>query len=65
MDIIEFAEKICGIELLPSQKEFLKKLESMPRDQRIIWLPPRHGKRLTLDIIERFEKEKQNDHIES
>lgn len=59
MDIIEFAEKVCGIELLPYQKEFLKKLESLPRDQKLICLPGRHGRRLTMDIIERFEKEKQ------
>lgn len=65
MDIIEFAEKICGIELLPYQKELLKKFESLPKGERFICFPPRCGKRLTLDIIERFEKEKQNDHIES
>ena len=37
MDIVEFAEKVCNIELLESQKILLRKLSSLPEGSRIIY----------------------------
>lgn len=38
-DIVEFAEKHCGIELLECQKELLRKVEQLPPGERIVVLP--------------------------
>lgn len=43
MDIIEYAEKVLGVELSEWQKKILIKLESMPPDQKILILPPRRS----------------------
>lgn len=40
-DIVEFAEKHCGIELLECQKELLRKVEQLPPGERLVVMPPR------------------------
>ena len=37
MNIIEFAEKICGRELPTWQKELLKRIDSLPRDCQLVY----------------------------
>ena len=37
MDIIEFAEKICGYELPSWQKELLRRVDSLPRDCKLVY----------------------------
>lgn len=34
MDIVEFVEKVCGVQLLEYQKQLVKKLASIPKDER-------------------------------
>ena len=38
-DIVEFAEKYCGVKLLECQKELLRKIEHLPPGERIVALP--------------------------
>ena len=37
MDIIEYAEKVCGCELTSWQKELLRQVDSLPRDHRLVY----------------------------
>lgn len=39
MTIVEYAEKILGIHLYPFQKEFLRKLEKLQPNSRLISTP--------------------------
>ena len=39
MNMVEYAEKILGVNLYPFQKEFLQKLEKLPSGSRIISTP--------------------------
>lgn len=41
MDIVEFVEKICGIQLFEYQKEMLRKFSKFPEDSVIVM--GRHG----------------------
>ena len=43
MDIVEFAEKVCNVELLEYQKEFLRKMHEVSSKGRIYILPKRNG----------------------
>lgn len=36
MNMVEYAEKILGVNLYPFQKEFLQKLEKLPPNSRLI-----------------------------
>lgn len=36
MDIVEFAEQICGAKLYEWQKEYLRILEKLPRGTKIV-----------------------------
>ena len=38
-DIVEFAEKYCGVKLLECQKELLRRIEQLPTGERIVVLP--------------------------
>lgn len=38
MDIVDFVKNACGIDLWPYQEEFLRKLQDIPRDRKIILL---------------------------
>lgn len=40
MDILEFAEKVIGVELYEWQKKILKELASIPPDRKVLILPP-------------------------
>ncbi|MBQ8237890.1 MAG: hypothetical protein IJZ39_07080 [Oscillospiraceae bacterium] len=40
MDILEFVEKVIGVELNEWQKKILKELASLPPDRRVLILPP-------------------------
>lgn len=37
MDIIEYAERICGCELMSWQKELLRRVDSLPRDYKLVY----------------------------
>lgn len=37
MDIIEFAEKVCGCKLMSWQKELLKRVDDLPRDYKLVY----------------------------
>lgn len=37
MDIIEFAEKVCGCNLVAWQKELLKRIDSLPKDYKLVY----------------------------
>lgn len=37
MDIIEYAEKICGYELPSWQKELLRRVDSLPQDHKLVY----------------------------
>lgn len=37
MDIIEFAEKVCGCKLMIWQKELLRYIDSLPRDCKLVY----------------------------
>ena len=39
MDIVEFAEKFCGVELHEWQKKHIRILEKLPRGARIVMAP--------------------------
>ena len=39
MSIVEYGEKVLGINLLPFQKQFLQKLEKFPPNSRLISTP--------------------------
>lgn len=41
MDIVEYVERICGIELFECQKEMLRAFSKMPKDAVIVM--GRHG----------------------
>jgi tRNA A37 N6-isopentenylltransferase MiaA len=43
MDIVEFAEKVCGMELLEYQKESLRRMHELSSKGRIYILPRRTG----------------------
>ena len=43
MDIVEFAEKVCGMELLEYQKEFLRRTHELSSKGKIYILPRRTG----------------------
>ena len=36
MDVVEFAEKVIGIELLEYQKVILMEMEKLPRDAQLV-----------------------------
>ena len=40
MDILEFVEKVIGVELYEWQKKILKELASIPPDRKVLILPP-------------------------
>lgn len=40
-DIVEFAEKYCGVKLLECQKELLKKIEQLPTGELFVEMPHR------------------------
>lgn len=40
MDILEFVEKVIGVELNEWQKKILKELASIPPDRKVLILPP-------------------------
>lgn len=40
MDILEFVEKVIGVELNECQKKILKELASIPPDRKVLILPP-------------------------
>lgn len=52
MDIVDFAEKIIGINLLECQKELLRSFEKVPRDRMII-----NSRRGYMIVVPRKEKE--------
>lgn len=37
MNIVEFAENICGVKLLPYQKEVLKKINDLPPGSKLVY----------------------------
>lgn len=37
MDIVEYAEKICGRELHAWQRELLRRVDSLPRDHKLVY----------------------------
>lgn len=37
MDIVEFAEKVCGCELTSWQKELLRQFDSLPRNCKLVY----------------------------
>ena len=39
MDIVEFAERFCGVELKNWQKEHIRVLEKLPRGAKIVMAP--------------------------
>lgn len=39
MNIVEYTEKILGVKLYPSQKQFLQKLEKLPPNSKLISTP--------------------------
>lgn len=39
MDIVEFAERVCNIELLDYQKILLRKFSEIPKDSTIVMSP--------------------------
>lgn len=39
MDIVEFAERFCGVELRDWQKEHIRVLEKLPRGAKIVMAP--------------------------
>lgn len=43
MDIVEFAEKVLGVELNEWQKIILRRLYELPKDQKILILPPKRS----------------------
>lgn len=43
MDIVEFAEKVLGIELDEWQKITLQKLAKVPRGTKVLILPPKRA----------------------
>lgn len=43
MDIVEFAEEMCGVELLEYQKAFLRKMHEVSSKGKIYILPKRKG----------------------
>ena len=56
MDIVEFAEKFMGIELLDWQKEHIRVLEKLPPHTDIRIVMGRHGKVYTY-LSQRTQKE--------
>lgn len=40
MDIVEFTEKVLGVQLNEWQKKILKELASIPPDRKVLILPP-------------------------
>lgn len=49
MDIVEFAENICGVELYDYQKEFLRKMDALRHDGKIYFLHGRRGPYIYID----------------
>lgn len=41
MDIVEYVEKVCGLELFECQKEMLRNFSKLPKDSVIVM--GRHG----------------------
>lgn len=39
MNMVEYTEKILGVKLYPSQKQFLQKLEKLPPNSKLISTP--------------------------
>ena len=37
MNIVEFVEKVCGYKLLYWQKEFLRLIDNLPEDRRLVY----------------------------
>ena len=40
MDIIEYVEKICGCKLMSWQKELLRRVDSLPKDHKLVCCLP-------------------------
>lgn len=55
MDIVEFAEKELGIELLDYQKELLRKIASLPKGSRVC-TARQVGRKQALDIYDKWKK---------
>ena len=49
MDIVEFAENICGVKLFEYQKEFLRKMNELRSDGKIYLLLGRRGPYIYVD----------------
>jgi hypothetical protein len=49
MDIVEFAENVCGIELLECQKEFLRKMNELRSEGKIYLIHGRRGPYIYVD----------------
>ena len=54
MDIVEFAERVLGIELLECQKEILRGVEKLPRDTKLVM-----GRRGLIIMVPKTEGEKK------
>ena len=74
MDIIEFAEKVCGIKLLEYQKQLLREFVNLPPNERqnlvygrkgtIRVMPGRHqGKRATMLLLDDYMGEVKDDSL--
>lgn len=58
LDIVEFAEKYCGVKLLECQKELLRKIEQLPPGERIAVLP--HKRQLYFDGMQSINEGEGN-----
>lgn len=52
MDIVEFAEKVCGCELLPYQKEMLIKMQEMKKEGKTVYVNVFPGRAQHLTLLE-------------
>ena len=49
MDIVEFAEKFCGVELFECQKELLRRIDELRHEGKIYFLHGRRGPYIYID----------------
>lgn len=49
MDIVEFAEKFCGVELFEYQKELLRRIDELRHEGKIYFLHGRRGPYIYID----------------
>ena len=55
MDIVEFTEEVCGVELFEYQKVFLRKMYELSSKGKIYILPRRDGSYIYIDDTMRKE----------